>query len=126
MMVDAQSYLNNRMEYAFGSMQDPDTGSRTTPSDFVKLDLVTEVGESRSTEQVSTDLINAKRYVFWRTGPKRQYVILHSSQIEIGIGEGTKQVFSQATFCEVEDLNGPGHTTAPGGNRVLASVPLAG
>ena len=61
----------------------------------------------------------------WHTGPQRQYVIVLSGQMEIGIGDGTKRMFNPGDILQVEDLTGQGHTTRSLGNRVAASVPLA-
>ena len=61
----------------------------------------------------------------WHNGPRRQYVIVLSGQMEIGIGDGTKRTFNPGDILQVEDLTGQGHTTRSVGNRVAASVPLA-
>ena len=60
----------------------------------------------------------------WHTGPRRQYVIVLSGQMEIGIGDGTKRVLNPGDILQVEDLNGQGHTTRSVGTRVSAAVPL--
>ena len=62
----------------------------------------------------------------WHTGPLRQYVIVLSGQMEIGIGDGSKRMLNPGDILQVEDLTGQGHTTRSVGNRVSASVPLAG
>ena len=61
----------------------------------------------------------------WHNGPRRQYVIVLSGQMEIGIGDGTKRMLNPGDILQVEDLTGQGHTTRSVGNRVSASVPLA-
>ena len=43
-MIDAQSYLNARLQYPFGSMYDPETKSRTIPSHLISRHLVTRNG----------------------------------------------------------------------------------
>ena len=62
----------------------------------------------------------------WHTGPRRQYVIVHSGQMEIGIGDATKRTLNPGDILQVEDLTGQGHTTRSVGNRTSVSVPLAG
>ncbi len=62
----------------------------------------------------------------WHTAPRVQYVIVLSGQMEIGIGDGTKRMLDPGDILQVEDLTGQGHTTRSVGNRVSASVPLAG
>ena len=61
----------------------------------------------------------------WHTGPLRQYVIVLSGQMEIGIGDGTKRMLNPGDILQVEDLTGQGHTTRSVGNRSSVSVPLA-
>ena len=60
----------------------------------------------------------------WHNGPRLQYVIVLSGQMEIGIGDGTKRMFNPGDILQVEDLTGQGHTTRSVGNRISASVPL--
>ena len=62
----------------------------------------------------------------WHPAPRRQYVILLSGQLEIGLGDGSKHVFNPGDARLVEDTTGQGHTTAVHGDRpcVLATVPL--
>jgi quercetin dioxygenase-like cupin family protein len=62
----------------------------------------------------------------WHNGPQRQYVIVLAGQMEIGIGDGTKRMLNPGDILQVEDLTGQGHTTRSVGNRISASVPLAG
>ena len=61
-----------------------------------------------------------------QNNPKLQYVIVLSGQMEICIGDGTKRMFNPGDILQVEDLSGQGHTTRSVGNRITASVPLAG
>ena len=65
-------------------------------------------------------------FIDWHTAPRLQYVIVLSGQMEIGIGDGTKRMFNPGDILQVEDLTGQGHTTRSVGNRITASVPLAG
>ncbi len=62
----------------------------------------------------------------WHNGPRLQYVIVLSGHMEIGIGDGTNRMFNPGDILQVEDLTGQGHTTRSVGNRITASVPLAG
>jgi hypothetical protein len=47
--------------------------------------------------------------------------------LEIGLGDGSKQVFGPGDARLVEDISGQGHTTATHGNEpcVTVTVPLA-
>jgi len=62
----------------------------------------------------------------WHVGPRRQYVITLSGEVEIGLGDGTKHRFGPGHVNLVEDLTGKGHTTRIVGNqpRVGATIPL--
>jgi len=69
----------------------------------------------------------AGRFSDWHNAPRRQYVIILSEQMEIGIGDGTKRRLGPGDILLAEDLTGQGHTTrAGGGPRVTVSVPLPG
>ncbi len=63
----------------------------------------------------------------WHPAPRRQFVIILSGALEIGLGDGTKQVFGPGSARLVEDTTGQGHTTAVYGDEpcVTATVPLA-
>ena len=63
----------------------------------------------------------------WHPAPRRQFVIILSGQLEIGLGDGSKHIFSPGDARLVEDTTGKGHTTATHGNQpcVTATVPLA-
>lgn len=62
----------------------------------------------------------------WHPAPRRQYVIILSGQLEIGLGDGSKHIFGPGDARLVEDTTGQGHTTAVYGNEpcVIATVPL--
>ncbi len=67
-------------------------------------------------------------FLDWHPAPRRQFVIILSGQLEIGLGDGTKHVFSPGDARLVEDTTGQGHTTAVYGNQpcVTATIPLKG
>lgn len=69
----------------------------------------------------------AGRYQDWHPAPRRQFVIIMSGQLEIGLGDGSKHVFGPGSARLVEDTTGQGHTTAVHGNEpcVVATIPLA-
>lgn len=69
----------------------------------------------------------AGRYQDWHPAPRRQYVIILSGQLEIGLGDGSKHIFGPGDARLVEDTTGQGHTTATYGDApcVTATVPLA-
>ena len=63
----------------------------------------------------------------WHPAPRRQYIIIVSGELEIGLSDGTKHVFGPGDARLVEDTTGKGHTTATHGTIpcVTATIPLA-
>ena len=62
-VIDAQSYLDTRTEYQFGSMYDPETQSRTTPSDLISRQLVTRDGDVLEVEDIPRRLHDGETFV---------------------------------------------------------------
>jgi hypothetical protein len=54
----------------------------------------------------------------WHPAPRRQWVIILSGQLEIGLGDGSLRRFGPGDARLVEDLTGHGHTT-----RVVGGTP---
>ena len=69
----------------------------------------------------------AGRFSDWHPAPRRQFVIILSGQLEIGLGDGSKHVFGPGDARLVEDTTGQGHTTATHGGQacVTCTIPLA-
>ncbi len=67
------------------------------------------------------------QFLDWHPAPRRQFVIILSGQLEIGLGDGSKHVFGPGSARLVEDTTGQGHTTAVYGDEpcVVATIPLA-
>ncbi len=67
------------------------------------------------------------RFVDWHPAPRRQFVIILSGQLEIGLSDGSKHIFGPGDARLVEDTTGKGHTTAVHGDEpcVTATIPLA-
>ena len=62
----------------------------------------------------------------WHTAPRRQYIFIMSSHMEIGIGDGTTRRFGPGDVVLANDLTGQGHTTRSLGEpRVSAMVAVA-
>lgn len=59
--------------------------------------------------------------------PRRQFVIILSGHLEIGLGDGSTHVFGPGDARLVEDTTGQGHTTRVQGNErcLTATIPLA-
>ena len=64
-------------------------------------------------------------FLDWHNAPRRQYVIILSGQVEIGVEEETKLLKAGDVALE-EDLTGQGHTARIVGDQPLlfAVVPL--
>jgi quercetin dioxygenase-like cupin family protein len=80
-----------------------------------------------ATTQISFNVWPKDRFLDWHPAPRRQFVIILSGQLEIGCGDGTKQVFGPGDARLVEDTTGKGHTTRVVSNEpvLTATVPLA-
>ena len=86
-----------------------------------------EWGKGLATTQISFRESPAGNFQDWHPAPRRQFVIIVSGQLEIGLGDGSKHVFGPGDARLVEDTTGKGHTTRVLGNQicVTATVPLA-
>jgi len=78
------------------------------------------------TTQISFRIWPKGQFLDWHPAPRRQFVIILSGQLEIGCGDGTKQVFGPGDARLVEDTTGKGHTTRVVGNEpcLTATIPL--
>ena len=67
------------------------------------------------------------RFIDWHPAPRRQFVIILSGRLEIGLGDGSVYVFGPGDARLVEDTTGRGHTTRVHGTEpcVTATIPLA-
>jgi quercetin dioxygenase-like cupin family protein len=59
------------------------------------------------------------QFLDWHPAPRRQYVIILSGELEIGLSDGSLHRFGPGDARLVEDTTGKGHTT-----RTLSSVPV--
>lgn len=66
-------------------------------------------------------------FIDWHPAPRRQYVIILSGELEIGLGDGSLHRFGPGDARLVEDTTGQGHTTRALGDApvLTAVVPLA-
>jgi len=62
----------------------------------------------------------------YHPAPRRQYIIIISGQLEIGLEDGTKRIFGPGDARLVEDTTGKGHTSKVVSNEpvVTAVIPL--
>lgn len=59
----------------------------------------------------------------WHNAPQRQYLIILSGEVEVGLGDGSKHRFGAGTALLAEDTTGQGHTTLiVDGERVIQAV----
>ena len=70
----------------------------------------------------------AGNFLDWHPAPRRQWVIILSGALEIGLGDGSLRRFGPGDARLVEDTTGRGHTTRVVGSQpcVMAFVPLEG
>jgi hypothetical protein len=101
-----------------------DGQSHIEPIDLTKT---SEWTTGLATTNITFRQVPASNFQDWHPAPRRQFVIILSGQLEIGLGDGTKHVFGPGDARLVEDTTGHGHTTAVYGNQpcVTATIPLA-
>lgn len=63
-IIDARAYIDSRARYSFGSMQDPETGGRLGNFEYVRLDMVDNSGRNWDIQEIATDLLGGKSFVF--------------------------------------------------------------
>jgi hypothetical protein len=93
----------------------------------IDLSRTSEWTAGLATTNITFREVRAGNFQDWHPAPRRQFVIILSGQLEIGLGDGTKHVFGPGDARLVEDTTGRGHTTAVYGNQpcVTATIPLA-
>jgi quercetin dioxygenase-like cupin family protein len=84
-------------------------------------------GKGLATTQIAFRENPAGHFQDWHPAPRRQFVIILSGQLEIGLGDGSKHVFGPGDARLVEDTTGKGHTTKVHGSQscLTATIPLA-
>ena len=102
----------------------PDGQSHIEPIDLTRTPSFTK---GLATTQIAFREDPVGRYLDWHPAPRRQFVIILSGQLEIGLGDGSKHVFGPGDARLVEDTTGQGHTTRVHGSQpcVTATIPLA-
>jgi hypothetical protein len=101
----------------------PDGVSRVDPID---LGARPDWTKGLPATQIAFRVWPVGEFLDWHPAPRRQFVIILSGQLEIGLGDGSKQVFGPGDARLVEDTTGRGHTTRVVGNEpcITATVPL--
>jgi hypothetical protein len=102
----------------------PDGRSHIEPIDLANTP---EWTKGLKTTQISFREDPVGRFLDWHPAPRRQFVIIVSGQLEIGLGDGSARVFGPGDARLVEDTTGQGHTTRVHGAEpcVTATIPLA-
>ena len=87
-----------------------------------------EFTEPRAAKSINFNTHDAGWTVDLHPAPRRQVVFVVSGQLEIGLEDGTRQLFSPGDVFLADDTSGRGHTTRTHGDVpcILATVPLAG
>ncbi len=83
--------------------------------------------ELHAVKGVWIQTIEPGHFLDWHHAPRRQYVIMLSGEMEIGLGDGSMHHLGAGDVLFAEDLTGKGHTRRVIGDkpRVSATVPLA-
>jgi len=95
-------------------------------TESIDLSQKSDWGKGLATTQISFRESPTGNFQDWHPAPRRQFVIILSGQLEIGLGDGSKHVFGPGDARLVEDTTGKGHTTRVLGTQVCvtATVPL--
>jgi hypothetical protein len=98
-------------------------------SKFEDIDLAKtpDWTQAQSTTNITFREAAVKNFSDYHCAPRRQFVIILSGQLEIGLKDGSLHVFGPGDARLVEDTTGSGHTTATYGDVpcVTATIPLA-
>ena len=102
----------------------PDGQSHIEPIDLAQMP---EWTKGLDATRISFSVWPVGRFLDWHPAPRRQFVIILSGQLEIGLGDGSKHVFGPGDARLVEDTTGQGHTTRVVSQEpvVTATIPLA-
>lgn len=73
----------------------------------------------QSTSHIVFNQLPVGTFIDWHPAPRRQYVIILSGQLEIGLSDGAVRRFGPGDARLVEDITGKGHTT-----RVVGAEPV--
>ena len=95
--------------------------------DPVDVTRTPEWTKGLATTQISFRVWPVGEFLDWHPAPRRQFVIIVSGQLQIGLGDGTTHTFGPGDARLVEDTTGKGHTTRVLGTQpcVTATIPLA-
>ena len=93
----------------------------------IVLSKTPEWTERLGATSISFSESNVGNFMDFHTAPRRQFVIILSGQLQIGLKDGSLHVFGPGDARLVEDVTGSGHTTATYGDEpcITATVPLA-
>jgi hypothetical protein len=76
-----------------------------------------ELREIQTISGIRLQEFAAKQFIDWHPAPRRQWVIILSGELEIGLGDGTFRRFGPGDARLVEDTTGRGHTTRTLGDK---------
>ncbi len=98
-------------------------------SQIEKIDLSSTPAwtEAQATTTIAFREAAVGNFSDFHTAPRRQFVIILSGQLQIGLKDGSLHVFGPGDARLVEDVTGSGHTTATYGDEpcITTTVPLA-
>jgi quercetin dioxygenase-like cupin family protein len=93
----------------------------------IDLARTPEWGKGLAASQISFRESPVGQFLDWHPAPRRQFVIILSGQLAIGLGDGSTHLFGPGDARLVEDTTGKGHTTRVHGTQpcLTATIPLA-
>ena len=84
--------------------------------DSVDLSQTTDWTQAQEAATITFREAPVGNFQDWHPAPRRQFIIIVSGQLEIGLNDGSKHVFGPGDARLVEDTTGKGHTTATHGD----------
>ena len=93
--------------------------------EVLDLESHPELGQLQAAKGISFRSTPSGTFSDWHNGPRRQFVITISGEVEIGLGDGSVHRFGPGHVNLVEDLTGQGHTTRSVGNEPRVSATIA-
>jgi quercetin dioxygenase-like cupin family protein len=104
------------------------TGSEgQSHAEQLSLDTHPELTSLMAAQGVQFRAVAAGHFMDWHPAPRRQFVIMLSGQMEIGLPDGSMHRFGPGDVLLAEDVTGKGHTrrVIGGEPRITATIPLA-
>ena len=91
-----------------------------------ELDLAQQpnLADPQNVKGMRIQRTEAGRFLDFHPAPDRRWLVILSGEVEIGLGDSTKQKFGPGDIRLIEDVTGHGHTTHYLSENISAVMPL--